>query len=335
VSELYAGRQIVGMDLHRRRSVLVRMTEAGEHLETVRISNDPEYLRAVMARAGQAPEVVLEATYGWYWAADTLAELGANVHLVHPLGVKAFSYRRVKNDERDAADLADLLRMGRLPEAWIAPSATRELRELVRHRAKLVALRSSVKCQVYAVLAACGVAVPMSDVFGVGGQQLLKRVSLPPAFRARVDSACRVIDALDFEIELFTNLAGGRLRGHRGYTAIQAISGVGPILAAVFVAEIGQVSRFRRATQLASWAGLTPKHHESDTTIHRGRITKQGCRLVRWAAVEAVQRTDKHSRLGQVRDQVGARRGINIGKIAAARELIELIFYGLRDGHIR
>jgi hypothetical protein len=56
---------------------------------------------------------------------------------------------------------------------------------------------------------------------------------------------------------------------------------------------------------------------------------------VRWAAVEAVQRTDKHSRLGQVRDQVGARRGINIGKIAAARELIELIFYGLRDGHIR
>jgi hypothetical protein len=65
VSEAYSGRQIVGMDLHRRRSVLVRMTEAGEHLETVRISNDPEYLRQVMVRAGEAPEVVLEATYGW------------------------------------------------------------------------------------------------------------------------------------------------------------------------------------------------------------------------------------------------------------------------------
>jgi hypothetical protein len=63
------------MDVHRCRLVLVRMTETGEHLETVRISNDPEYLRAVMARAGEAPEVVLEATYGWYWAADTLAEL--------------------------------------------------------------------------------------------------------------------------------------------------------------------------------------------------------------------------------------------------------------------
>ena len=67
MSGAYEGRQIVGMDLHRRRSVLVRMTETGEHLETVRISNDPEYLRQVMARAGEAPDVVLEAAYGWYW----------------------------------------------------------------------------------------------------------------------------------------------------------------------------------------------------------------------------------------------------------------------------
>lgn len=89
--------------------MLVRMTETGEALETVRISNDPEVLRQVMARAGEAPEVVAEATYGWYWAADALAELGAQVHLAHPLGVRMFSYRRVKNDARDAADLADLL----------------------------------------------------------------------------------------------------------------------------------------------------------------------------------------------------------------------------------
>jgi transposase len=94
VSEVYSGRQFVGMDLHRRRSVLVRMTAAGEHLETVRILNDRDSLADVMSRAGQSPAVVLEATYGWYWAADAPAELGATVHLAHPLGVKAFSYRR-------------------------------------------------------------------------------------------------------------------------------------------------------------------------------------------------------------------------------------------------
>ena len=335
MSESYEGRQIVGMDLHRRRSVLVRMTEAGERLETVRISNDPEYLRQVMARAGENPEVVLEACYGWYWAADTLAELGATVHLAHPLGVKGFAYRRVKNDERDAADLADLLRMGRLPEAWIAPPATRELRGWVRHRAKLVGLRSNLKCQVHAVLAAAGITVVMSDLFGVSGKELLASVRLAPESRARVDSALRLIESLDFEIELFGKLVANRLRADRGYLAIQAIPGVGPVLAAVFVAEVGDITRFAKPAQLASWAGLTPKHHESDTTVHRGRITKQGSRLVRWAAVEAVQRVSPHTALGAFRDQVAARRGRNIGVVAAARELTELVFFGLRDGQIR
>ena len=335
MSGAYEGKQIVGMDLHRRRSVVVRMTDTGERLETVRISNDPDYLRAVMARAGDAPEVVLEATYGWYWAADTLAQLGANVHLAHPLGVKMFGLRRVKNDERDAADLADLLRMGRLPESWIAPPATRELRGWVRHRAKLVGLRSSVKNQIYAVLAAAGVAVSMSDLFGVAGRQLLATTLLAVESRSRVDSLLRIIEALDFEIDLYARLIAGRLRTDPGYHAIQTIPGVGPLLGAVFVAEIGDISRFQRPEQLASWAGLTPKHHESDTTVHRGRITKQGSRLVRWAAVEAVQRVPAHTRLGQTRDRVGQRRGRNIGAVAAARELMTLVFYGLRDHHIR
>jgi len=117
----YAGGQFVGIDLHRRRSVLVRMSEAGQRLDVVRIDNDPVALGVEIAKAGESPEVVLEATYGWYWAVDVLREAGANVHLAHPLGVKGFAYRRVKNDVRDATDLADLLRMGRLPEAWIAP----------------------------------------------------------------------------------------------------------------------------------------------------------------------------------------------------------------------
>ena len=108
-----------------------------------------------IARAGQAPQVVVEAAYGWCWAADVLAEAGAEVHLAHPLEVKAFTYRRVKNDERDAADLADLLRMGRLPEAWIALLETRELREVTRYRHKLIEMRTSLKDQVHGVLSRC------------------------------------------------------------------------------------------------------------------------------------------------------------------------------------
>jgi transposase len=331
----YVGRQFVGIDLHRRRSVVLRSSEAGEVLEATRILNDVDRLNEVIARAGESPEVVLEATYGWYWAVDALQAAGAQVHLAHPLGVKAFEYRRVKNDFRDAADLADLLRLGRLPEAWIAPPATRELRELVRHRAKLVGLRSHCKAEVHAVLAKCGVQVAMSDLFGLEGNRLLHRVALPAPYAARVQSLRRLIDDVEDEIDLFTRLTRGRLVADPGYLALQQLPGIGPILAAVFVAEIGDVTRFAKAPQLACWAGLTPKHHESDTHVHRGPITKQGSRLVRWAAVESVKRVGPHTVVGAYKKQVADRRGKNIGTVAAARKQIEFVFYALRDHHVR
>lgn len=335
--EGYVGQQYVGIDLHRRRSVIVRTTDGGDVLEAVQITNSPYALAEVMTRAGEHPEVVLESTYGWYWAVDVLHDLasGPGVHLAHPLGVKAFEYRRHKDDVRDAADLADLLRMGRLPESWIAPPAVRELRELVRHRAKLVAIRSNCKAQVHGVLAKCGVAAPMSDLFGVGGTKLLDGLDLPKPYAARITSLRRIIDLLDFEIDIFAKLAHGRLAGHPGYTAVQTIPGIGPVLGAVLVAEIGDVHRFGPAERLSCWAGMTPKHHESDTKVRRGRITKQGSRLVRWAAVESVQRLPEHAVLGAFRDQVAARRGINIGVVAAARRQLEYVYYALRDHHVR
>jgi transposase len=325
----------VGIDLHRRRSVIVRTDGDGEVLECTRIANGVDRLAEVMARAGESPEVVLEATYGWYWAVDALQATGARVHLAHPLGVKAFEYRRVKNDERDARDLADLLRMGRLPESWIAPPPVRELRELVRHRAKLVGLRSHCKAEVHAVLAKCGVSIPMTDLFGVAGTDLLDRLRLPTPYASRIDSLRRVIEALEFEIGVFSTIVNGRLIRDPGYRAVQTIPGIGPVLGAVFVAEIGDIRRFERPEQLTCWAGLTPKHHESDTHVHRGRITKQGSRLVRWAAVESVQILPRTGAVGRIRDQVGARRGSNIGVVAAARRQLEYVFYALRDHHVR
>lgn len=332
----YDGPQVVGIDLHRRRSVIVRQSATGERLGVRRIVNDPAELMAEVSKAGPAPRVVLEATYGWYWAADALAEVGAEVHLAHPLGVKGFTYRRVKNDVRDASDLADLLRMGRLPEAWIAPPAVRELRELVRHRAKLVNLRSGLKAGVHAVLAKQGVHLPVSDVFGVHGRVVLAEVRLDKPYRARVNSLCRLIDAYDWEIDLAAKLLTQRLAGDRGYRVLQQLPGLGPVLAAVMVAEIGEVTRFSSARHLCSWAGLTPKHRESDQKVHRGRVTKQGSPLLRWAAVEAAQKMPADAGwLVSTREQITARRGRQIATVAVARKLLTLVFYGLRDGHIR
>jgi transposase len=335
VSRDYDGQQYVGIDLHRRRSVIVRMTPQGEQLGWVRVDNDPVALGLELAKAGPDPEVVLEATYGWYWAVDALQAAGARVHLAHPLGVKGFAYRRVKNDVRDAADLCDLLRMGRLPEAYIASPAEREVRELVRHRAKLVALRAGLKAQVHGVLAKQGLLPEVSDVFGQAGMAWLRRAPLDLVYRQRVNSLLELIDAYDGEIEVFRAMIANRFTGHRGYRVIQQISGIGPTFAAIFIAEIGDIGRFSRPEKLTCWAGLTPRHRESDTTIHRGPITKQGATLVRWAAVEACQRTRPDTKLAVDRARIIAARGRNIGVVAAARKLLTYVYYGLRDGQIR
>ncbi len=326
--------QYVGIDLHRRRSVIVRRDGDGETLDTVRIDNDPVALAAELVKAGEHPEVILEATYGWYWAADVIKECGGNVHLAHPLG-NNWGNRRVKNDERDATDLVDLVRMGRLAEAWVAPPPLRELREHIRYRAKLVHLRSNFKAQVHAVLAKEGVAVPMTDLFGVGGRRLLDEVHLADAYRIRVESLRELIEHVNREIVMLEKQTAPYFAGDLGYHAVQAIPGVGPILASVFVAEIGDIERFKSARHLCRWAGLTPTHHESDVTVRRGHITKQGSRLVRWAAVEAVVRQRGDTAIRRHHHKVGERRGTNIGRVAAARKLLILVYYGLRDGEIR
>src|SRR6266536_173951 len=319
MTEAYDGRQVVGMDLHRRRSVLVRMTMDGRKLETARIANSPAALRAVLARCGKNPLVVLEATYGWYWAADVLAEAGAEVHLAHPLGVRAFSYRRVKNDERDAADLADLLRAGLLPEAWIAPAGVRALREVVRYRHKLVQQRTSCKDQVHAVLAKLGVPVTHSDVFGRGGGLWLDQLVLPAPYAGKVASLRALIGVLDGEIARLGDQAAA-------------------MLAAVICAEIGDVTRFRKPGQLCSWAGLTPRHYESDTKVIRGHVSKQGSKMLRWALTEAIQHQPAGTRPREAKEAIIARRGEqarNIAKTAAARVLLTQVFYARRDGHAR
>ncbi|MGH9259709.1 MAG: IS110 family transposase [Acidimicrobiales bacterium] len=327
-------RQYVGIDLHRRRSVIVRMSEDGQVLGVDQVMNDPVELSVAVAKAGPDPEVALESTYGWYWAVDLLQADGCQVHLVHPLGLH-WDSRRVKNDVRDSTELANRLRRGDLPESYIAPPEQRELRELVRYRAKLTALRTSAKAQIHAVMAKEGILPTLDDMFGPGGRQLLAQMPFEGAYALRVTSLLKLLDHYAGELIVVEAELAERFGDHAGYQAIQAICGVGPIMAAIFVAEIGEVGRFPTARHLCSWAGLTPSHRESDTKVQRGHITKQGNHLVRWAAIEAVARYHGGDPIAPTYTRVARRRGRMIGRVAAARKLLTLVYYGLRDGQIR
>ena len=217
----------------------------------------------------------------------------------------------------------------------------RELRELVRHRAKLVALRSGFKAQVHAVLAKQGLTVPVTDLFGVARP---RRARSTAAAGLRLPGSGSIAYCGSSTPSTARSSLADRLHrcpaGHAiaGYRAIQQIPGVGPILRG----DLRRRDRRRapgspRPRHLCSWAGLTPRHRESDTTVHRGPITKQGSTLVRWAAVEAV--ATHSARRGWLvadpRPRSPTAAGRNIATVAVARKLFTLVYYGLRDGHIR
>jgi transposase len=326
----------VGVDLHRRRSQVVVLAEDGEMLSSVNVDNrEPAELIAAVSAGGVGCGVVLEAAWGWYWIADLLSDAGFEVHLAHPLGVAGYQNRRVKNDERDAILLADLLRMGSLPEAWIAPRELRELRELVRYRRKLSQLRTGLKSQVHAVLGKEGVIPLLTELWGPAGAEWLDSLELTDVYRDRIVSLGRLIGHYDREVTRLDRTIHGWLRDDVGYREIQRLAGVGPVFAAIFIAEIGDVSRFESPKHLCSWVGLTPRHRESDETVKRGSITKQGSALVRWAAVEAVARYQGGPAIRDAYRRIAETRGNKIARVAAARRLLILVYYGLRDGHIR
>jgi transposase len=225
--------------------------------------------------------------------------------------------------------------LGRLAEAWIAPPAVREVRELVRYRAKLVQLRSGLKAQVHAVMGKEGVLPTLTDMFCQAGQRELDRMELGDVFVIRVESLRDLIELYDREVAMLERKIHQLLRHDRGYQTIQTLNGVGRTIAAIFVAEIGDVNRFRSAEALCSWAGLAPRHRESDTKVVRGAITKMGSRLVRWAALEAIVRYHGGSWLQRDFHRIAERRGKNKARVAVARKLLTLVYYGLRDGEIR
>jgi transposase len=218
-----------------------------------------------------------------------------------------------------AQDLAAMLALGRLAEGWIAPPQVRELRELVRYRYSLIRHRTSAKAQIHGVMAKNGILPVVGELWGPTGQAQLDRLELPEAYAMRLDSLRNLLDVYAAAIAELDAQIHAELKADSGYQAVMTLPGVGKVIAAIFVAEIGDISRFGSAKKLCSWAGLTHKHRESDEVVHRGTITKQGSPLVRWAAIEAVA---EHA-------------GKYKARVAVARKLLTLVFYALRDGEVR
>lgn len=329
------GTRWVGIDLHRRRSFVTAIDEQGEVSLRRRIVNDRETFLELLGDP-EGTHVALEATYGWEWLGDLLEDAGFELHLAHPLRTRAIAAARVKTDAVDATTLAQLLRAGLLPEAYIAPRELRDVRELLRHRVTLVAMRSAIKNRVHAILARHGVIHQHADLFGKAGRQFLTTVELRPASRQRLDSLLALLEDFDREIDVAGKDIDRQAKADDRVKLLCQIHGIGRYTAMLIIAEIGDVRRFPTARRLCAWAGLTPTVRSSDGKARLGNISRQGSSILRWAVVEAATHVPTRGR--PLRDQferIAKRRGRKVARVAVARQILTLCYYGLRDGEIR
>jgi transposase len=326
----------VGIDLHRKRSHVAVLDGAGRQLLSRRIVNDPATFLELLGELDGESSIALEATYGWEWLADVLQDAGYELHLAHPMRTKAIASARVKTDAVDARTLAHLLRADLLPEAYIAPRELRDLRDLLRHRVALTRMRTSLKNRVSAVLAKNGIATPYSDMFGVGGMRFLAELELREAARRRLDSTLALVGDFTREIEQTGREIDARAEQDPYVEVLCQIRGIGRYIAMLVIAEVGDIGRFATARRLCSWAGLTPTVRSSDGRARLGHISRQGSPPLRWALVEAAQHAARGG--GPLRadyERIAKRRGKAVAKVAIARKILTLCFYGLRDGEIR
>ena len=326
----------VGIDLHRKRSHVAAIGDQGEMLLSRRITNDPETFLQLLSELDGESQIALEATYGWEWLAELLEEADYELHLAHPQRTKAIASARVKTDSVDALTLAQLLRADLLPEAYIAPRELRDLRELLRHRIALTQMRSALKNRIHAILAKHGIQRPMSDLFGKAGREFLAELELREPPRRRLDSLMALICDFDREITQTTREIDGRAKRDDHVPLLCQIRGVGPYTAMLIIAEVGEVERFLTARKLCAWAGLTPTVRSSDGKARLGRISRMGSCALRWALIEAAQKSVLGGGpLRQRFERIARRRGRNVAKVAVARQILTLCYYGLRDGEIR
>lgn len=325
----------IGWDLHQQFSQIAVMSKEGKMIKELKVSHLPGMFDHPFLSQLLSPpaKVALEACNGWYWVVDALEKMGAEVHLAHPLKTKLIAEAKVKTDKIDAKVLANLLRTNFLPESYLAPGEVRELREIHRHRAALVKVKTSVKNRVHSILAKHGIFFRLSDLFGLKGRQALEKVisQLKPVYAEELKRYLSLIDWLDKEIEKIEHQIKSKVAKDKTTELLMTVPGIGEYSAFLIQSEIGDINRFPNPKKLISYAGLNPGTDISGKHSYNKHITKQGNVWLRWILIQdAHQAARSDERLKRIYQRISQRKGKNTAKVALARELLFSIYWVLK-----
>ena len=323
----------VALDVHRDFCEVAIVAE-GRLRSAGRIETKPETLE-LFARSLDARDwVALEVT-GNAWAIVRILEPHvARVIVVSPSDT-GIRQARAKTDRLDARALARLLWAGQLDGVWTPDERIRAMRRRLSRRAQLVRARSRAKNEIHAVLMRClKDRPPASDLFGVKGRRWLAEQQLPLTERETVDSAMRQVEFLDSEIGEVEKLIAAEALSWPEVKRLMTVPGVNVIVAATFMAAVGDIRRFPDRRKLTAYLGLDPRVRQSGVgPAAHGRISKQGSSSARHALVEACWSTVRQpGPIAGFYARVKARRGHSIAIVASARKLACLFWCLLTRG---
>lgn len=281
----------------------------------------------------QLPEhalIGMESTGNCQWFLELARRLGHDLWVGDAAKIRASDSRQQKHDRRDAALILKLLLENRFPRIWVPSGEERDLRQLLIHRYKLVRIRAQVKNELQHLAMNQGV-TRKRKLWSKAGEKVLRELPLRPWTSRRREDLFRVREMLDAQIAPLDQAVAEAAEKNEQARLLMTQPGVGPITSIAFVLTMGDVSRFQRGKQVASYLGLIPREYSSGGHQRLGSISKQGNRFLRMLLVEAAQNAVRYD--PQMRNEYlhrCHRMAKGVAKVAAARKLAIRLYWMLR-----
>jgi len=321
---------IIGCDFHPSwQQVAWLDSETGETGEQ-KLLHAADEAKQFYAQLGVPALIGMEATGNSQWFIELVEDLGHEIWIGDAAAIRASYVRKQKTDKRDAAHILKLVVEGRFPRLWTPDREQRDLRQLVLHRHKLVIIRSRVKNELQHLSLNKGMQ-KKRRLWSQAGLQLLRELPLKPWAACRRQDLLGLLAMLEQQIGKLDQAVQQAADQHPQAKLLMTQPGVGPNTALAFVLTIGDVSRFARGKQVASYLGLIPREESSGGRQKLGAISKQGNRLLRSLLVEAAQiavRCDPGLRKQYLHRCHQKPKGV--AKVAAARKLAVRLYWMLR-----
>lgn len=322
-----------GIDLHKKTSFFTTVDPKGKVVARANLLNVEENLLNYFGTLKEDTKIVIESMASWHWLYDLLTGQDFDVVISNPLKTKAIASAKIKNDKVDSHMLAQLLRADLIATVHVSSLKTRKLKELLRHRARLVRDATRMKNRIRMLMMKNNLSSPVSDLFGVRGMKYLKEVQLPIYHRQQLKSYLKLYGHLTKQIEPLTSRIKRLAQRDPMAQLLMTIPGIGFINAMSIIAEVEDISRFPSYRHLASYAGLVPSLDASADKSRTGRITKQGSPYLRTALVEAAQTIPrmKKSRLNVFFRRRIVRGGYQKAIVATAHKILQVAYYVLKN----